>query len=174
MKQPLIAQFEAKHMKSDIPDFRPGDTIRVYVKITEKSRDEERSRVQPFEGVVIKRSGGALNETVTVRRVTYSVGVERTFPLHAPVVDRIEVLRRGRVRRARLYYLRGRSGRASRITELREGASKPPDPQTDTDEAAAEVEPEAPDQDQATATEPQDATEPAGVAEEQAEATKDE
>ncbi len=160
MKQPLIAQFEAKHMKSDIPDFRPGDTIRVYVKITEKSRDEERTRVQPFEGVVLRRSGGGLNEIVTVRRVTYSVGVERTFPLHAPVVDRIEVLRRGRVRRARLYYLRGRSGRASRIKELREGASKPPEAETDTDRPAAEAEPEA-------------AAEPAGATEEQAEATKD-
>ncbi len=119
MKTPLIAQVEAKQLKSDVPDFRPGDTVRVHVRITEKSRNEERTRVQPFEGVVIRRAGGGINETVTVRRVTYGIGVERSFPLHAPVVDRIEVVRRGQVRRARLYYLRGLSGRASRIKGLK-------------------------------------------------------
>ncbi len=117
MKTPLIAQIEAKQMKSEVADFRPGDTVRVHVRITETSRNEERTRIQPFEGVVIRRVGSGLSESFTVRRVTYGVGVERTFPIHAPVIDHIEVLRLGRVRRARLYYIRSRSGRASRIRE---------------------------------------------------------
>ena len=121
MKQRLIELIEKKHMKSDIPDFRPGDTIRVMVKITEHSRNEERTRVQAFEGDVIRRSGGGINEIVTVRRVTYGIGVERTFPVHAHIVDSIEIVRMGHVRRAKLYYLRERSGRAGRIPEVKEG-----------------------------------------------------
>lgn len=114
---PLIREIEQKYMKTDVPEFRPGDTVRVHVRIREQSRDEDRERIQAFEGVVIRRSGGGLAETMTVRRVTYGIGVERTFPIHAPVIDRIEVIRRGSTRRAKLYYLRGRSGRQSRIRE---------------------------------------------------------
>ena len=172
MKSPLIQQFEAKHMKPDLPDFRSGDTIRVYVKITEKSRDEERTRVQPFEGVVIRRSGGGLNETVTVRRVTYGVGVERTFPLHAPVVDRIEVVRRGQVNRARLYYLRGRSGRASRIRELRETVPRPAAP-ADSDQPAVETAAGVPDQAQPEPQQPEAVAESATASEPEAQPTED-
>lgn len=108
-----IRSFEEEQMKSDIPDFRPGDTVRVHVKVVEG----ERQRIQAFEGVVIRRRGGGLNETFTVRRVSYGVGVERTFPLYSPRVDRIEVVRAGRVRRARLYYLRQLRGKAARIKD---------------------------------------------------------
>jgi large subunit ribosomal protein L19 len=108
-----IRSFEQEQMKADIPDFRPGDTVRVHVKVVEG----ERQRIQVFEGVVIRRRGGGLSETFTVRRVSYGVGVERTFPLHSPRVDRIEVVRQGRVRRARLYYLRKLRGKAARIRD---------------------------------------------------------
>lgn len=121
MKARLIELVESKHTRSDMPDFRPGDTIRVMVKITERSRNEERTRVQAFEGDVIRRSGSGINEIVTVRRVTYGVSVERTFPIHAPIIDSIEIVRMGHVRRAKLYYLRERSGRAGRIPEAKEG-----------------------------------------------------
>ena len=97
-----------------IPDFGPGDTVLVNVKVVEG----ERSRLQGYEGVCIGRSGSGLNENFTVRKISYGEGVERVFPLFSPNVDSIEVLRRGRVRRAKLYYLRGRTGRAARITEL--------------------------------------------------------
>ncbi|HCU35466.1 MAG TPA: 50S ribosomal protein L19 [Armatimonadetes bacterium] len=120
MKARLIQQLENKYLKADIPDFSPGDTIRVHVRITERGGGSERVRLQPFEGVVIAKAGAGITESVTVRRVTYGVGVERTFPVHAPIVDSIELIRRGRVRRAKLYYLRGRSGRASRIKERAE------------------------------------------------------
>ncbi len=120
MKARLIQQLENKYLKADIPDFAPGDTIRVHVRITERGGGSERVRLQPFEGVVIAKAGSGITESVTVRRVTYGVGVERTFPVHAPIVDSIELMRRGRVRRAKLYYLRGRSGRASRIKERAE------------------------------------------------------
>ena len=100
---------------SDIPDFRAGDTVKVYVKVVEGSRE----RVQMFEGVVIARSGGGVRETFTVRRVSYGVGVERTFPLHSPRIEKIEVARRGIVRRAKLYYLRNLTGKAARIRERR-------------------------------------------------------
>ena len=113
----LIQEIEQKYMKQDVPEFRPGDTVRVHVRIREQTGEGERDRVQAFEGVVIRKSGSGLSETMTVRRVTYGIGVERTFPVHAPVVDRIEIIRRGTTRRAKLYYLRGRSGRRSRIRE---------------------------------------------------------
>ena len=102
-------------MKKDLPAFRPGDTVRVHVKVVEGTRE----RIQAFEGVVIKMKGGGLRRTFTVRRVTYGVGVERTFPLHSPRIDRIEVIRRGIVRRAKLYYLRELSGKAARIRDRR-------------------------------------------------------
>ncbi|MDK2888503.1 LSU ribosomal protein L19P [Desulfofundulus australicus DSM 11792] len=111
----LIQSLEQEQMKTDIPDFRPGDTVRVHVKVVEGNRE----RVQVFEGVVIRRRGGGLSETFTVRRVSYGVGVERTFPLHSPRIERIEVVRRGHVRRARLYYLRQLRGKAARIRDRR-------------------------------------------------------
>ncbi|MDD2233465.1 MAG: 50S ribosomal protein L19 [Desulfitobacteriaceae bacterium] len=110
-----IKMIEEEQMKKDLPDFRPGDTVRVHVRVVEGARE----RIQVYEGVVIRLKGGGLRETFTVRRVTYGVGVERTFPLHSPRIDRIEVARRGMVRRAKLYYLRGLSGKAARIRERR-------------------------------------------------------
>ena len=110
-----IRMIEEEQMKKDLPSFRPGDTVRVHVKVVEGSRE----RIQAFEGVVIKRKGGGLRENFTVRRVTYGVGVERTFPLHSPRIDKIEVVRQGVVRRAKLYYLRGLSGKAARIRDRR-------------------------------------------------------
>jgi large subunit ribosomal protein L19 len=111
----FIKMIEEEQMKKDLPDFRPGDTVRVHVRVVEGTRE----RIQVYEGVVIKIKGGGLRETFTVRRVTYGVGVERTFPLHSPRVDKIEVARRGVVRRAKLYYLRGLSGKAARIRDRR-------------------------------------------------------
>jgi len=103
----------------EVPDFRAGDTLKVGVNIIEGSR----SRIQVFQGVVISRSGAGVRETFTVRKVSFGVGVERTFPLHSPTVDHIEVVTRGAVRRAKLYYLRGRSGKAAKIRERREPTS---------------------------------------------------
>lgn len=111
----LIQSLEQEQVKKEIVKFSPGDTVRVHVKVVEGGRE----RIQVFEGVVIRRRGGGLSETFTVRRVSYGVGVERTFPLHTPKIDRIEVMRRGRVRRARLYYLRGLRGKAARIQDKR-------------------------------------------------------
>jgi len=110
-----LQRIESEQLRSDLPEFRPGDTVRVHVKVVEGNRE----RLQAYEGVVIARKHGGLRETFTVRRVTYGVGVERTFLLHSPRIDRIEVLRRGVVRRAKLYYLRGLSGKAARIRERR-------------------------------------------------------
>ncbi|NLP17468.1 MAG: 50S ribosomal protein L19 [Firmicutes bacterium] len=109
----VIKALEGKQMRKDLPEFNPGDTIRVHVKVVEGSRE----RIQVFEGVVIARKSGGLRETFTVRRVSYGVGVERTFPLHSPRIAKIEVIRRGRVRRAKLYYLRKLHGKAARIKE---------------------------------------------------------
>ena len=100
----------------EIPDFGPGDTLRVHVKVVEGTRE----RVQVFEGVCIARKGGGLNAAFTVRKISYGEGVERVFPLHSPRIDAIEVVRRGRVRRAKLYYLRGRTGKRARIAEKQE------------------------------------------------------
>ncbi|HHY41042.1 MAG TPA: 50S ribosomal protein L19 [Syntrophaceticus sp.] len=104
---------EQDYLKKDVPSFRPGDTVRVYVKVVEGGRE----RIQVFEGTVLRRRGSGLSETFTVRRVTYGVGVERTFLVHSPRLDKIEVKKRGKVRRARLYYLRDRVGKAARIRE---------------------------------------------------------
>ncbi len=109
----LVKAVEKEQMRQDIPEFRPGDTVRVNVKVIEGNRE----RIQAFEGVVIKRRGSGLNETFTVRRVSYGVGVERCFPVHSPRIDKIEVIRKGRVRRAKLYYLRRLTGKAARIKE---------------------------------------------------------
>src|SRR5438270_5795451 len=107
---------DAAALRSDIPDFRPGDTVKVHVRVVEGNR----SRIQVFQGVVIRRQGGGVRETFTVRKVSFGVGVERTFPVHAPVVERIEVVTRGDVRRAKLYYLRELRGKAAKIKEKRE------------------------------------------------------
>ena len=105
---------EKAQLRTDIPEFQPGDTVRVQVRIKES---ETKERLQAFEGVVIARKGGGVRETITVRKTSFGVGVERIFPLHAPVVARFEVTRRGRVRRAKLYYLRNLRGKAARIRE---------------------------------------------------------
>ncbi len=102
-------------LRDDIPDFAPGDTVKVHVRVVEGSRQ----RIQVFQGVVIGRKGSGLRETFTVRKVSFGVGVERTFPVHSPIVDKIEVATRGDVRRAKLYYLRGRIGKAAKIKEKR-------------------------------------------------------
>ena len=114
---PLIAKITESQLRNDIPDFRAGDTVRVHALIVEGSRE----RIQIFEGVVIKRRGEGISETYTVRKISNGIGVERTFPLHTPRVDKIEVTRHGRVRRAKLYYLRALHGKAARIPERRRG-----------------------------------------------------
>ena len=107
---------DAEQLRDDIPAFRPGDTVKVHVRVIEGNR----SRIQVFQGVVIRRQGGGVRETFTVRKVSFGVGVERTFPVHTPVVEKIEVLTRGDVRRAKLYYLRELRGKAAKIKEKRE------------------------------------------------------
>lgn len=102
-------------LRDDIPDFRPGDTVKVHVKVVEGNR----SRVQIFQGVVIRRQGGGIRETFSVRKVSLQIGVERTFPVHSPIIDKIEVVTRGDVRRAKLYYLRNLRGKAAKIKEKR-------------------------------------------------------
>ncbi|OFE16655.1 50S ribosomal protein L19 [Humibacillus sp. DSM 29435] len=119
-------ELNAASLRSDIPDFRAGDTVKVHVKVVEGTR----SRVQVFQGVVIRRHGGGVGETFTVRKISFGVGVERTFPLHTPIIDHIELVSRGDVRRAKLYYLRGLRGKAAKIREKRDNvpvktASKP-------------------------------------------------
>lgn len=111
----IVKEITNKQLKTDIPEFASGDTVKVYVRIIEGSRE----RVQLFEGVVIKRQGGGIGETYTVRKISNGVGVERTFPLHSPKVDRIEVVKRGKVRRNKIFYLRERSGKSARIKEKR-------------------------------------------------------
>jgi large subunit ribosomal protein L19 len=111
---------DADSLRSDLPDFRPGDTLKVHVRVVEGTR----SRIQVFQGVVIRRQGGGLRETFTVRKVSFGVGVERTFPVHTPVIDKIEIVTRGDVRRAKLYYLRDLRGKAAKIKEKREPISR--------------------------------------------------
>lgn len=111
----IIEALEKEQLRSDIPVFGPGDTVRVHAKIVEGNRE----RIQVFEGVVIGRQGTGVRETFTVRRISYGIGVERMFPVHSPRIDKIEVMRRGIVRRAKLYYLRNRTGKAARIREKR-------------------------------------------------------
>ncbi|WP_366181375.1 50S ribosomal protein L19 [Actinomyces timonensis] len=112
----LIDEINAKSLRDDVPSFRPGDTVKVHVKVVEGNR----SRVQVFQGVVIARHGGGIGETFTVRKISFGVGVERTFPVHTPSIDKIEVVTRGDVRRAKLYYLRNLRGKAAKIKERRE------------------------------------------------------
>ncbi|TWI55137.1 50S ribosomal protein L19 [Halalkalibacter nanhaiisediminis] len=111
----IIREITNEQLRSDLPAFRPGDTLVIHVKVVEGTRE----RIQLFEGVVIKRRGTGVSETFTARKISYGVGVERTFPLHSPKIAKIEVKRRGKVRRAKLYYLRNLRGKAARIKEIR-------------------------------------------------------
>ncbi|HVS64356.1 MAG TPA: 50S ribosomal protein L19 [Thermoanaerobaculia bacterium] len=111
----IVRSLEADYLKDDIPEFRAGDTVKVHVKV----REGDKERIQVFQGVVIGRRGGGTRETFTVRKISGGVGVERIFPLHTPIIDRIEVVRHGKVRRAKLYYLRELRGKAARIEERR-------------------------------------------------------
>ncbi|MDP9417291.1 MAG: 50S ribosomal protein L19 [Actinomycetota bacterium] len=111
-----LDNLDAGSLRSDIPEFRPGDTLKVHVRVVEGNR----SRIQVFQGVVIRRQGSGVRETFTVRKVSFGVGVERTFPVHSPIFERIEVVTRGDVRRAKLYYLRELRGKAAKIKERRE------------------------------------------------------
>jgi len=115
MKLNLVQEITKSQIRTDLPDFRPGYTVRVDVRI----KEGEKSRIQAFEGLVIARHGRGIGETFTVRKMSSQIGVERTFPVNSPVIDSITVVRRGKVRRAKLFYLRGRSGKASRLTEIR-------------------------------------------------------
>jgi large subunit ribosomal protein L19 len=115
MTQAEIAEMEQKQQKAELPEFRPGDTVRVHLKVTEGGKE----RMQAFEGTVLRRYGSGLKERFTVRRISHAVGVERTFLIHSPRIDKIDVVRRGRVRQARLYYLRKRVGKAARIQAAR-------------------------------------------------------
>jgi large subunit ribosomal protein L19 len=112
----LIDAIDSQSLRDDIPAFRPGDSVKVHVKVVEGNR----SRIQVFAGVVISRTGDGIRQAFTVRKVSFGVGVERTFPLHSPIIDKIEVERRGDVRRAKLYYLRGLRGKAAKIKEKRD------------------------------------------------------
>ncbi|CAC97131.1 50S ribosomal protein L19 [Listeria innocua] len=111
----LIDEITKSQLNPDVPSFRPGDTVRVHAKVVEGTRE----RIQLFEGVVIKRRGAGISETFTVRKISNGVGVERTFPVHTPRIAKLEVIRRGKVRRAKLYYLRNLRGKAARIKEIR-------------------------------------------------------
>lgn len=110
----ILRAIEAEQMRNDLPEFHVGDTVKLHVKVKEGNRE----RIQMFEGTVIKRQNGGLRETFTVRRLAYGVGVERTFPVNSPIIEKMEVTRRGKVRRAKLFYLRDRVGKASKVKEL--------------------------------------------------------
>lgn len=111
----LIDQIEKENLKKDVPSFNVGDTVKVYVKVVEGDKE----RLQAYEGTVIARKNGSIRETFTVRRISYGIGVERTFPIHSPRIDKIEVVRKGKVRRAKLYYLRERTGKSAKVKEAR-------------------------------------------------------
>lgn len=111
----LVNEIAKTQMRKDLPEFKAGDTVRVHVQI----KEGEKSRIQVFEGLVIKRQGSGIGETFTVRKISSSIGVERTFPVNSPVFTKLEVLRRGKVRRAKLFYIRERSGKSARIKEIR-------------------------------------------------------
>lgn len=129
---PLIEKIQEAQLRKDLPEFRPGDTVRVHVRLKEGEGDKE--RIQTFEGVVISKRGRQSNASFTVRRVSFGVGVERVFPLHSPMISQIEVVNKGRVRRARLYYLRGLRGKAARIKR----AGRPEREEVATSAAAGE------------------------------------
>jgi large subunit ribosomal protein L19 len=131
---------DKRYLRSDIPPFRPGDTVKVHVRVVEAGRE----RVQVFQGVVIRRQGGGLQETFTVRKVSFGVGVERTFPVHSPSIAKLEVVTRGKVRRAKLYYLRELRGKKARIRERRVGPEELAAAQTSVAEQAIQGTPEEP------------------------------
>jgi large subunit ribosomal protein L19 len=116
--KPIVAKVQESQLRNDLPKFRPGDTIRVNVRLREGEGDKEKERVQSFEGVVMSRRGELLGESFTVRRVSFGIGVERIFPVHSPMISSIEMVRQGRVRRAKLNYLRARKGKAARIKRV--------------------------------------------------------
>jgi large subunit ribosomal protein L19 len=131
----ILDALDAESLRPDIPDFRPGDTLKVHVRVVEGSRE----RIQVFQGVVIRRQGGGLRETFTVRKISFGVGVERTFPVHSPSIAKLEVVQKGKVRRAKLYYLRELRGKRARIRERREATpSTGTDVQEDEDVTPAE------------------------------------
>ena len=132
---PRIVEIEKTQVRSDLPAFAPGDTVRVRVRVSEGAKE----RIQAFEGICIARKGGSLNETFTVRKISGGVGVERIFPVHSPSIDGIEVVRRGHVRRAKLYYLRARRGKSARVRERRwwEGGGMSPKAEAEAEAAAA-------------------------------------
>ena len=115
-----LTEFDSASLRTDVPEFRAGDTVKVHVRVIEGNR----SRVQVFQGIVIRRHGGGIGETFTVRKISFGTGVERTFPLHTPVIEKIEVVSRGDVRRAKLYYLRNLRGKAAKIKEKRENTAR--------------------------------------------------
>lgn len=115
MNLKLVNEVTKNQLKADLPEIRSGSTVKVHVRI----KEGDKSRIQIFEGIVVAKSGGGIAETFTVRKISNQIGVERTFPLHSPIIDKIEVTRRGKVRRNKLTYLKGRSGKASRIKEIR-------------------------------------------------------
>jgi large subunit ribosomal protein L19 len=141
---------ERPFLRTDLPDFRPGDTVKVHVRVVEGNRE----RVQVFQGVVIRRAGGGIRETFTVRKISFGVGVERTFPVHSPSISRLELVQRGRVRRAKLYYLRDLRGKKARIKERRVDDAKLAAMEAAAAEAAAEAEAEAAEQAADMADEP--------------------
>lgn len=114
----VIEKLQESQLRKDLPELRPGDTVRVHVRLKEGEGEKEKERIQPFEGVVIKKRGRLASQTVTVRRVSFGIGVERIFPINSPSIQSIEVLRRGRVRRAKLYYLRQLKGKAARLKRV--------------------------------------------------------
>lgn len=111
----IVEKVQESQLRKDVPEFRPGDTLRVHVRLKEGEGEKEKERIQPFEGIVIKRTGRLLSETFTLRRVSFGIGIERIFPLHSPMISEIEVVHRGKVRRSKLYYLRSRKGKSARI-----------------------------------------------------------
>ncbi|MGH2711600.1 MAG: 50S ribosomal protein L19 [Actinomycetota bacterium] len=125
---------EKPRLRDDLPDFRAGDTLRVHVRVVEAGRE----RVQVFQGVIIRRRGGGIRETFTARKISFGVGVERTFPLHSPSIAKIEIVTRGDVRRSKLYYLRERRGKRARIRELRTPIAAAPTPQVEDDQESQE------------------------------------
>ena len=114
----ILDKAQGASLRNNLPEFGPGDTVRVHVLLREGEGEKEKERIQPFEGVVIARRGRLASESFTVRRVSYGIGIERIFPLHSPTISRIDVVHRGRVRRAKLYYLRGLKGKAARIQRV--------------------------------------------------------
>ncbi|MDP9344025.1 MAG: 50S ribosomal protein L19 [Actinomycetota bacterium] len=125
---------EKPRLRDDLPEFRPGDSVKVHVRVVEAGRE----RIQVFQGVVIRRSGGGLRETFTVRKISFGVGVERTFPVHSPSISRMEIVQKGRVRRAKLYYLRELRGKRARIRERREATPTAPAPSNAPEPTPAE------------------------------------